>query len=154
PRLMACARSLVPNALIDRLDPFEASIRRFVDDVAARTRSGARVLDAGAGECRFRPNFAHASYVGIDFAPGQAAWDYSKLDVVGSIEELPFRNESFDRVLSIVVLEHTSRPARVIEELQRVLRPGGTVHMVLPHMWEEHQRPHDYFRFTSNGARL
>jgi SAM-dependent methyltransferase len=151
---MALARSVAPAALFDRLDPFEAAIRRFVEDVAAQTRSGAAVLDAGAGECRFRSNFAHARYTGIDFAQGDAAWDYSKLDVIGSIEQLPFRNESFDRVLSIVVLEHTAQPARVIEEFQRVLRPGGTVHMVVPHMWEEHQRPHDYFRFTSNGARL
>src|SRR5262249_4485387 len=27
------------------------------------------------------------------------------------------------------------------------------VHLVVPHMWEEHQLPHDYFRFTSNGIR-
>src|SRR5262249_49231105 len=133
---------------------FEASIRRFVEDIAARTRSGSKLLDAGAGECRFRPNFSHASYVGIDFAQGDAAWDYSRLDVVGNLEALPFCDESFDRVLSVVVLEHTSQPGRVIQEFQRVLKPGGTVHMVVPHMWEEHQRPHDYFRFTSSGARL
>jgi SAM-dependent methyltransferase len=151
---MALARSVAPAALFDRLDPFEAAIRRFVEDVAAQTRSGAAVLDAGAGESRFRPLFAHANYVGIDFAQGDTRWDYSRLDVVGSIDALPFRNDSFDRVLSIVVLEHTTQPARVIEEFQRVLRPGGTVHMVVPHMWEEHQRPHDYFRFTSGGARL
>jgi hypothetical protein len=27
------------------------------------------------------------------------------------------------------------------------------VHVVVPHMWEEHQRPNDFFRFTSNGMR-
>jgi SAM-dependent methyltransferase len=56
-------------------------------------------------------------------------------------------------VLSIVVLEHTPEPGRVIEEFQRVLKPGGMVHLVVPHMWEEHQRPHDFFRFTSGGIR-
>jgi SAM-dependent methyltransferase len=151
---MAWARRLVPRALFDRLDPFEASIQRFVGDVAARTRSDAIVLDAGAGECRFRSNFAHASYVAVDFAQGDPGWDYSKLDVIGKLEALPFSNASFDRVLSIVVLEHTPEPALVIQEFQRVLKPGGTVHMVVPHMWEEHQRPHDYFRFTSGGARF
>ena len=27
------------------------------------------------------------------------------------------------------------------------------MHLVVPHLWEEHQQPHDYFRFTSNGIR-
>jgi SAM-dependent methyltransferase len=154
PRLIAGFRRLIPNALFDRLDPFEASIRHFVEEIAASTRSGARVLDAGAGECRFKPAFAHASYVGIDFAQGDTAWDYSRLDAVGRLEELPFPGASFDRILSIVVLEHTPQPAKVIDEFKRVLKPGGSVHMVVPHMWEEHQRPHDYFRFTSNGIRV
>jgi len=146
-------KRVIPGPLFDRLDPFEAAIRRFVEGVGSTTRPGERVLDAGAGECRFKPAFAHARYVGVDFALGDLQWDYSRLDAVGRLEELPFRNSSFDRAISIVVLEHTPEPGRVIAELQRVLSPGGTVHLVVPHMWEEHQRPHDYFRFTSSGMR-
>jgi SAM-dependent methyltransferase len=153
PKLIAGLKRVVPQSLFDRLDPFEASIRSFVSEVAATTRSKARVLDAGAGECRFKPLFAHADYVGIDFAQGDPSWDYSHLDAVGRLEELPFPPASFDRVISIVVLEHTPEPAQVISEFSRVLKPGGTLHMVVPHMWEEHQRPHDYFRFTSSGIR-
>ena len=150
---MALARSLVPSAVFRRLDPFEAAIHDFVSHVAASTRSGSHVLDAGAGQCRFKPMFTHASYVGIDFEQGDASWDYSKLDVVGRLETLPFHDSSFERVLSIVVLEHTPQPAQVLGEFNRVLKPGGTVHMVVPHMWEEHQKPYDYFRYTSNGIR-
>jgi SAM-dependent methyltransferase len=111
------------------------------------------VLDAGAGECRFKPLFRHAQYVGVDFAQGDPAWDYSRVDVVGRLEELPFGDTTFDRVLSIVVLEHTPKPAQVIEEFRRVLKHAGTVHVVVPHMWEEHQKPHDFFRYTSSGIR-
>ena len=154
PRLMALAKRLIPGGIVDRLDPFEAAIRSFVGDVAVHTRSGDYVLDAGAGECRFKPMFRHASYVGVDFAQGDPAWDYSKLDVIARLEDLPFPNASFDHVLSIVVLEHTPRPARVIEEARRVLKEGGSLHMIVPHMWEEHQKPYDFFRFTSSGIRL
>jgi len=150
---MSGARKRIPSAILDRLDPFESAIDRFVRQVAAAAPSSDWVLDAGAGECRFKPLFTHAHYVGVDFALGDPAWDYSRLDVVGRLEELPFSNETFDRALSIVVLEHTPQPARVVDELQRVMKHGGTVHMVVPHMWEEHQRPHDYFRFTSSGIR-
>jgi SAM-dependent methyltransferase len=150
---MAVARRFVPQWLFRKLDPFEAAIQDFVAEVAASTRSGSAVLDAGAGECRFRPKFRHAFYVGVDFGLGDPSWDYSGLDVIGRLEELPFSNETFDRVLSTVVLEHTPEPAAVIREFYRVLRHGGSVHLVVPHMWEEHQKPYDFFRFTSNGMR-
>jgi SAM-dependent methyltransferase len=153
PRVMALAKSLVPSAVFRRLDPFEAAIQDFVGEIARGTRSGSPVLDAGAGECRFKADFAHANYVGIDFAQGDPAWNYSKLDVIGKLEELPFAEGVFERLLSIVVLEHTPQPGRVIDEFNRVLKQGGTVHLVVPHMWEEHQKPYDFFRFTSSGIR-
>jgi ubiquinone/menaquinone biosynthesis C-methylase UbiE len=148
PRFMTAAKRLVPSGLYKRLDPFEAEIHNFVRSAAGEIPSGVRVLDAGAGEGRFAELFAHTRYVGIDFAQGDPAWDYSKLDVVGRLEELPFPDSSFDHVLSIVVLEHTPEPGRVIEEFQRVLKRGGMVHIIVPHMWEEHQRPYDFFLFT------
>jgi SAM-dependent methyltransferase len=153
-RVLALARNVIPPAIVRRLDPFEASVDAFVSEIAAATPGGAVVLDAGAGECRFRDRFTHARYFGIDFAAGDPEWDYSRLDVIARLEQLPLAERSFDRVMSIVVLEHTAEPARVLGEFHRVLRPGGTVHLVVPHMWEEHQRPHDYFRYTSSGIRF
>jgi SAM-dependent methyltransferase len=150
---MALMKSLVPHGLYQKLDPFEASIETFVRGVSAEVAAGKRVLDAGAGECRFKPFFQQAEYVAIDFAQGDPSWNYSHLDAIARLEELPFPNATFDHVLSVVVLEHTPMPARVIEEFQRVLKPGGMVHLVVPHMWEEHQKPYDFFRFTSSGIR-
>jgi SAM-dependent methyltransferase len=151
--LLALLKGLVPRPIYKRLDPFEASIDDFVRSVASEARPGERVLDAGAGECRFKPLFAHTEYVAVDFALGDASWNYSKLDVIGRLEELPFPDASFDHVLSVVVLEHTPQPGRAIEEFHRVLKKGGMVHLVVPHMWEEHQKPYDFFRFTSGGIR-
>jgi SAM-dependent methyltransferase len=152
-KLSALAKNLIPPLLLRRLDPFEAAIHDFVHDAAAATPRGALVLDAGAGECRFKSWFRHASYVGVDFAQGDPAWDYSNLDAVANLEQLPFAGSSFDRILAIVVLEHTPQPWQVTQELQRVLKPGGKLYIVVPHMWEEHQKPHDFFRFTSAGVR-
>jgi SAM-dependent methyltransferase len=150
---MGVAKRLVPTSLFRKLDPFEAAIHDFVESVASNTRSGAAVLDAGAGECRFKPLFRNAEYVGIDFAQGDPSWDYSKVDVIGRLEQMPFSDQTFERVLSIVVLEHTPEPAIAIGEFNRVLKHGGSVHIIVPHMWEEHQKPFDFFRFTSGGIR-
>ena len=153
PRVLALARSLVPAAVLRKLDPFEAAIHDFVAEVAAGTRKGSTVLDAGAGECRFKPMFAHASYVGVDFGLGNKHWDYSRLDVIGRLEALPFHDGAFERLILIVVLEHTPEPSQVLAEFGRILKAGGTVHLVVPHMWEEHQKPYDFYRYTSSGMR-
>src|SRR5262249_3921478 len=151
---LALLKRVVPPGVYTKLNPFETSVEAFVSGVAGEIKPGERVLDRGAGECRFKPLFAHADYVGLDFAQGDPSWDYSELSVIGRLEELPFPNASFDHVLCIVVLEHTPQPVRVIEEFYRVLKRGGMVHLVVPHMWEEHQKPYDFFRFTSSGIRF
>src|SRR5688572_30543521 len=77
PRFTSLSRRLIPRALHSRLDPFEASIERFVREVAATVPPGKLVLDAGAGEGRFKPFFEHTGYVGVDFAQGDPSWNYS-----------------------------------------------------------------------------
>jgi ubiquinone/menaquinone biosynthesis C-methylase UbiE len=47
--------------------------------------------------------------------------------VRGHAERLPFAESSFDRVVTIWLLEHVATPGRVIAEALRVLRPGGSL---------------------------
>jgi SAM-dependent methyltransferase len=49
--------------------------------------------------------------------------------------QLPFRDGSFEVVLLVAVLEHTSEPWRVLAEARRVLRKGGRVVIVVPNDW-------------------
>lgn len=133
---------------------FESSIEDAVTRFAAGLGEGARVLDAGAGEGQYAHHFTRQRYVGIDLGIGDAAWNYSGLDCVGNLEQLPFGDGQFDACVNIVTLEHVTDPARVVTELGRVLRPGGELLLVAPHEWEEHQTPHDYWRFTRYGLRL
>jgi SAM-dependent methyltransferase len=74
--------------------------------------------------------------------------------VCGDIAHLPFRDSSFDRILCVVTLEHARDPGAAIREFARALRPGGRLYLVTPLMWEEHQLPHDYYRFTSSALRM
>jgi SAM-dependent methyltransferase len=146
-------RSLLPRFLARYLMHFEAAIEDAVAAFAAETPAGARVLDAGAGEGAYKPAFARQRYVGLDMGIGDAAWNYSELDVVGDLAALPFRDAAFDAALNIVTLEHVREPGRVLEEIARVLAPGGRLLLVAPHEWEEHQQPHDYYRYTRYGLR-
>ena len=69
-------------------------------------------------------------------------------DVVADAEAMPFASGSLDRVASNSVLEHTAHPQRVVEETLRVLRPGGSMVVVMPFVWWLHGYPHDYVRLT------
>lgn len=144
-------RDAMPQWLRRRVQFFEASIEDAVADFAGSLEAGARVLDAGAGEGNYKPHFSRQRYIGLDLSVGDAQWDYSGLDVIGDLALLPFRDGAFDAAINIVTLEHVTDPARVLCELSRTLSPGGGILLIAPMEWEEHQQPHDYFRFTRYG---
>jgi SAM-dependent methyltransferase len=145
---------LLPSPLRDHILHFEALIEREVARVAESLPQGTCVLDAGAGEGRHARYFRRHRYVGVDLGVGDAAWDYSRLDVVADLAALPFRAGCFDACLNIVTLEHVPNPRAVLAEIARTLAPGGRLLLVVPQEWEVHQAPHDYFRFTRHGIRL
>jgi SAM-dependent methyltransferase len=145
--------AVLPRFLRRHILDFEARIDDAVAALAARLPEGARVLDAGAGESRHAEFFARQRYVAVDLAVGDAGWDYSRLDALADLERLPLRDASCDGALNIVTLEHVREPGAVLAELGRVLKPGAELLLVVPHEWEVHQSPHDYFRYTRHGVR-
>src|SRR5581483_1170313 len=146
--MYAATRSLLPRSLARYVMHFEASIEDAVARFARQLPPGVRVLDAGAGEGDYKHHFAEQRYCGLDLGIGDKTWDYSRLDVVGDLETLPFSDRTFEAALNIVTLEHVLNPGNVLCELSRVLAPGGRLLLVAPLEWEEHQQPHDYGRFT------
>jgi SAM-dependent methyltransferase len=132
---------------------FEAAIEDAVRGFAGNLTDGSRVLDAGAGEGQYAHYFDRQHYVGVDLGVGDAAWDYRRLQAVADLTALPFQDESFDACFSIVTLEHVKEPASALGEIARSLKPGARVLLVVPHEWEVHQSPHDYWRFTRHGIR-
>jgi SAM-dependent methyltransferase len=133
---------------------WECEIEEAAARFAASLPQGSSVLDAGAGEGQYRHYFDRHRYVGVDLAVGDAKWNYSKLDVVGNLNAIPLASGAFDAALNIVTLEHLPDPTLALTEIARVLKPGGRLLLVAPLEWEEHQQPHDFFRYTRFGLRL
>lgn len=146
-------RRVLPRPVLHHVLHFEGQIEDAVTTFAAALAPQARVLDAGAGEGAYAPWFRAQRYVGVDLGVGDAGWDYGSLDAVADLTHLPFADSVFDACLNVVTLEHVREPAAVLRELARCLRPGGTLLLIVPHEWEEHQVPHDYFRYTRHGLR-
>ena len=151
-RLKDLAGRVLPRRILACLDPVQDLIESEVRQAAERLKQGQIALDAGAGEARHRVHFKQGLYIALDAGYGDRNWDYSKLDIRGDLESIPLRSASVDCVLCMVVLEHTRNPRQVLLEFARVLKSGGTLAIVVPFLWEEHQVPHDYFRFTRYGV--
>jgi len=149
------------SAIVDRLPGwlsrhvlhFEAAIEDAVAGFAAGLPAGVRVLDAGAGEVRHARYFTRQRYCGVDLAVGDVTWNYSRLNAVADLTRLPFAAASFAAAIHIVTLEHVREPESVLREIARTLAPGAPLLAIVPHEWEVHQAPHDYFRFTCHGMR-
>lgn len=76
---------------------------------------------------------------------------YPSTDVVGTGETLPFKNDTFDGVISLAVLEHVKNPFRCAEEIIRVLKPGGTLIAAVPFLQPYHGYPDHYYNMTGKG---
>lgn len=120
----------------------------------AQIPAGSRILDAGAGELRYKHFCRHLDYVSQDFAQydGQGngiglqsgTWDYPNLDIVSDITQIPEPDASFDAVMCIEVLEHLPYPVDALHELSRLLKPEGTLILTAPFCSLTHQAPHFY----------
>lgn len=125
-------------------------IARFVADAAATLAAGTRVLDVGAGSAPYRELFGHCEYVTSDWAQSMHA-EARQADIIAPIDALPVADGSFEAALATQVLEHVARPGAALGELHRVLAPGGRLWLTTPFLWELHEEPNDFFRYTGHG---
>ena len=122
-------------------------------------RAHGELLDVGCGEKPFEHIFTPfvTSYLGIEheatFAQTVSSTRASKPDLYYDGVRLPFPDQSFDTVLNIQVLEHTTTPQALLGEMARVLRKDGILILNAPFSFRLHEEPHDYFRYTPHGLR-
>lgn len=120
--------------------------RRWVSDHAH-----GRVLDIGCADGWARSVLSQRDYVGLDY-PATASGLYgTRPQVFADGASLPFAAASFDTVLLLEVLEHVADAERVLAEINRVLKPGGTLLVSVPFLYPLHDAPHDYRRYTAPG---
>lgn len=103
------------------------------------------VLDLGAGNPR-----AGEHYPNVVF---QEWVHYAYTDVVSVCERLPYRDGVFDAVISKATFEHLARPWEMADEIYRVLKPGGLVHVDTAFMQPLHADPHHFFNMTLDGVK-
>ena len=120
-----------------------------------RISDNSQVLDAGSGileEQHFRKEILStgAQLTTCDLHGGEG------VDVVASLEKLPFESETFHIVLLTQVLEHAARPEEILKELNRILKPDGSLFVTAPqscHLLFHDDPPH-LFNYTRHGLEM
>ncbi len=119
---------------------------RWVAHQAARVPDGSRVLDVGAGRGPYRVHFAHCDYRAHDFGrEPRTIGQYTALDHISDITEIPVADESYDVILCTEVLEQVAEPIRAVQEMARILRPGGILLLTSPLGSFLHQEPYHFY---------
>jgi SAM-dependent methyltransferase len=72
------------------------------------------------------------------------SWNFSQIDIVSDILDIPEPDGSFDAVLCTEVLEHLPDPVRALDEMARLLRPGGMFVITAPFWSLTHFAPYHY----------
>lgn len=107
------------------------------------------VLIIGAGYDPYRSMFPVVKeYVCLDIKPVDGV-----TDVIADALALPFVTAHFDCILASEVIEHLSNPFLFIQEITRVLKPGGMVILTVPFMFHQHSDPYDYWRPTRRSLK-
>ena len=91
---------------------------------------GLKILDAACGKGRFSRTlydlYPTAEFWGVDISDAMLRCVPPSIKTMqGSLLNLPFTDDSFDRVFSVEALEHSVNPEVAIQELCRVLKKGG-----------------------------
>lgn len=109
---------------------------------------GGDVLDVGCGSKPYEKWFGkREKYVGLDVAAGP------KVDLLVTTESnsWPLESDQFDTVMCTQVAEHVKN-IEIMQELLRVAKPGGTLVVSIPFIYNEHGAPHDYRRYSVHGV--
>ncbi len=132
-----------PYSSRQKVEVYQERIRQFEwDQIKNYISYGSSFLDVGCGAgyslMKAKIEF-DCKVVGIDPEPGAhgvgryTSEEWKSLPIIqGSAENLPFDDNSFDVVYSSHVLEHVSSEKKTLEEIQRVLKPGGVLVIGMP----------------------
>jgi SAM-dependent methyltransferase len=126
---------------------------KWVKENLSSIPAESNILDAGAGELKFKPDCDHLHYVSQDFGQYEGAgdkgfqtgeWDNTRIDIVSDITDILVDDESFEALLCTEVLEHIPDAVSALKKFSRILKPGATLLITAPFASLTHFAPYHF----------
>lgn len=111
-----------------------------------------KTLDVGCATKPYEPLFRSDIYHGLEIETTVHS-DESRADFYYDGNVFPFQEGEYDSVVTNQVLEHVFNPDQFLSEINRVLKPGGSLLLTVPFVWDEHEQPYDYARYSTFGLK-
>lgn len=119
---------------------------------ASAPRFSGHLLDVGCGRMPYKKflldNQFITGYTGLDIDTALVYEEGVQPDFTWDGISMPFPDNHFDTLMATEVLEHCPDPGRILDEMRRVLKPGGLLFFTVPFLWYLHEVPHDEYRYT------
>jgi SAM-dependent methyltransferase len=138
--------SLLINPFHHARKSLHRHILSFADQITGKT------LDVGCGQKPYEKKFASIEYIGLEVDTLEAR-ENKKADYFYDGSTFPFDDLHFDSVVSNQVFEHVFIPDIFLSEVNRVLKIDGILLMTVPFIWDEHEQPYDFGRYSSFGMK-
>ena len=132
----------VERYLFNEPDPAFARRAAIIFSGLGKLKTGSRILDVGCGRGFYlkvlSDTFPGLKLCGLDLSReyltvAEKFINNGKVELTsGSIEDLPYKNNSFDSVIASEVLEHVEDDSKAIGEIYRVLKRGGNALITVP----------------------
>jgi len=112
-----------------------------------------KLLDFGCGSKPYRKLFEVSQYVGLDIEESGHDNSNEDIDVNYDGKTIPFEDNYFDSVFTSEVFEHIFNLDEILTELNRVCKIDAKLLITIPFVWDEHEIPYDFARYTSFGIK-
>lgn len=103
------------------------------------------VLDVGAKASQYQKLIPSTIYMRLDIDAE------CHPDICCDVHAIAWESNYFDTIIATEVLEHLYDPQKAIDEMRRVLKPGGVCILSTRFIYPYHHSPKDYFRFTEDA---
>lgn len=131
------------------INPFFFARRGLYKNISSLSKFiQGKTLDVGCGSKPYKEIYSSSEYVGLEIdTPENRA--IKNADYFYDGKTFPFAEKEFDSIVANQVFEHVFNPDQFLTEINRVLKTEGTFLMTVPFVWDEHEQPHDYARYSS-----
>lgn len=147
-------KDFLPNIKYIFSNPFFITRRylyNYIKQLSQHFTNG-NLLDIGCGTKPYQSLFKVDTYTGMDYGKNGTNSNQNA-DVIYDGRRFPFKNSSFEYALATEVLEHVFDPIFFIKEINRILKKDGKLLLTVPFVWDEHEQPYDFGRYTSFGLK-